>query len=193
MCGPEGLLKATEVAILAANYLAARLKDAFPILYTGKNGFVAHECIIDVRHFRDLAGVTVDDIAKRLIDYGFHAPTMSWPVANTLMVEPTESEPLAELDRFVEAMLSIRQEIQDIQDGKHSAEESPLRHAPHTSLSVTTETWDKPYSRQQAVFPSQWTREQKYWPPVRRVNNTYGERNFACSCMAWLPVEEDAS
>jgi glycine dehydrogenase len=186
MCGPDGLTKATEIAILSANYLATQLRAHFPILYTGQNGFIAHECILDVRHFKDLAGVSVDDIAKRLIDYGFHAPTMSWPVAGTLMVEPTESEPLSELDRFVEAMIAIRTEIQAVQDQKYSYEQSPLHNAPHTARAVTADQWDLPYSRQNAVFPTKHTLQQKYWPPVRRVDNVYGDRNLACSCMSWV-------
>jgi glycine dehydrogenase len=186
MCGPDGLTKATQIAILSANYLAARLREHYPILYTGKNGFIAHECILDVRHFKDLAGVSVDDIAKRLIDYGFHAPTMSWPVAGTLMVEPTESEPLSELERFIEAMIAIRTEIQAVQDEDYSYEESPLHNAPHTAAAVTAADWNLPYSRQDAVFPTAHTLKQKYWPPVRRVDNVYGDRNLACSCMSWV-------
>ena len=186
MCGPDGLSKSTKTAILSANYVAARLKEHYPILYTGKSGFIAHECILDVRHFKDTTGVTVDDIAKRLIDYGFHAPTMSWPVAGTLMVEPTESEPLSELNRFVEAMISIRTEVDNVEKGVYLYEQSPLHNAPHTAASVTATEWNLPYSRQEAVFPTTHTLTQKYWPPVRRVDNVYGDRNLACSCMSWV-------
>ena len=190
MCGPKGLTKATEVAILSANYIAKRLKNHFPVLYKGKNGFIAHECILDVRPFKDLAKVSVEDIAKRLIDYGFHAPTMSWPVAGTLMVEPTESEPLSELNRFIEAMISIREEIAEIEAGTQPYDKSALHNAPHTADCVTAEEWDFPYSRQKAVFPSKHTKQQKYWPPVRRVDNVYGDRNLACSCMNWVFEDE---
>ena len=186
MCGPHGLTKATKIAILSANYIAAKLKDHYPILYTGKNGFIAHECILDVRGCKDIAGVTVDDIAKRLIDYGFHAPTMSWPVAGTLMVEPTESEPLSELERFIDAMISIRKEVQSIQDGAIPYEQSALHNAPHTAACVTQTEWDFPYSRQDAAFPSPHTLQQKYWPLVGRVDNVYGDRNLECSCMSWV-------
>lgn len=186
MCGPQGLTKATKIAILSANYIAAKLKNHYPILYTGKNGFIAHECILDVRGCKDVAGVTVDDIAKRLIDYGFHAPTMSWPVAGTLMVEPTESEPLSELDRFIDAMISIRQEVQAIQDGTIPYAQSALHNAPHTATCVTQADWNLPYSRQEAAFPSPHTIGQKYWPLVGRVDNVYGDRNLECSCMSWV-------
>ena len=190
MCGATGLTQATKVAILSANYIAQKLGHAYQVLYTGQNGFVAHECIIDVRNFKESAGVSVDDIAKRLIDYGFHAPTMSWPVAGTLMIEPTESESLYELDRFIEAMLSIRQEIKEIEEGHQEVSTSALRNAPHTAAFVTQSEWSQPYTRQQAAFPSSATLAHKYWPPVRRVDNAYGDRNLACSCGAWLPDEE---
>lgn len=188
MCGSEGLTKASQVAILSANYLAVRLQDHFPILYQGKNGRSAHECILDVRPFKQY-GIEVTDIAKRLIDYGFHAPTMSWPVAGTLMVEPTESEPLVELDRFVEAMIMIRQEIQQVIDGFWSAEESPLRQAPHNQECLMSMEWDHPYTRETAAFPTRATRENKYWPLVRRVNDAHGDRNLICSCSAWFDNE----
>ena len=188
MCGADGLTKASQVAILSANYLAVRLQDHFPILYQGKNGRSAHECILDVRPFKKY-GVEVTDIAKRLIDYGFHAPTMSWPVAGTLMVEPTESEPLCELDRFVEAMVMIRQEIQQVIDGFWSAEESPLRQAPHNQECLMSMEWDHPYTRETAAFPTKATRDNKYWPLVRRVNDAHGDRNLICSCSAWFDDE----
>nr|WP_255697482.1 aminomethyl-transferring glycine dehydrogenase [Sinirhodobacter sp. WL0062] len=180
MMGGAGLTQATRVAILNANYIAARLKAAYPILFMGNRGRVAHECILDTREFAEV-GVTVDDIAKRLIDNGFHAPTMSWPVAGTLMVEPTESETKAEIDRFITAMLAIREEVRDVADGKISAEESPLRRAPHTVEDLVAE-WDRPYSREQGCFPPGSFREDKYWPPVGRVDNVYGDRNLICTC-----------
>ena len=182
LMGKAGLLKATQVAILNANYIARRVKDHFPIVYTGSNGRVAHECIIDVRPFRDSVGVTEEDVAKRLIDYGFHAPTMSWPVAGALMVEPTESEPLAELDRFCEALISIREEIRRIETGEWDAEDNPLHNAPHTAEDLTDAEWKHPYTREEAVFPLQSLRRGKYWPPVNRIDNVYGDRNVVCSC-----------
>ena len=182
MMGPDGLTAATENAILAANYVAKRLKDAFPVLYTDARGFVAHECILDTRVVKDTAGVTVDDVAKRLIDYGFHAPTMSWPVAGTLMIEPTESESLAELDRFCEAMLSIRAEIAEIEAGRVSADDSILRHAPYTVEAVTQELWERPFTRTQAAFPLDSLKTDRYWPPVGRIDNVFGDRNLVCSC-----------
>jgi len=181
LMGGSGLTQATKVAILNANYIAARLKDAYGILYTSKSGLVAHECILDPRALADSAGVTVDDIAKRLMDSGFHAPTMSWPVAGTLMVEPTESEPLAEIDRFVEAMLSIRQEAQDIADGRIDRENNPLKNAPHTVADLVGE-WDRPYTRKQACYPAGSFGVDKYWVPVNRVDNAYGDRNLVCTC-----------
>lgn len=180
MMGGEGLTQATRVAILNANYIASRLAGAYPILFMGNRGRVAHECIIDTRVFAE-HGVTVDDIAKRLIDNGFHAPTMSWPVAGTLMVEPTESETKAEIDRFITAMLAIRDEITEVAEGRIPAEASPLRHAPHTVEDLVAE-WDRPYSREQGCFPPGAFRVDKYWPPVGRVDNAYGDRNLICTC-----------
>ncbi len=188
LMGGEGLTQATKIAILSANYIAARLKDAYPILYTSETGRVAHECILDTRPLNDEAHVTVDDVAKRLIDSGFHAPTMSWPVAGTLMVEPTESEPKAEIDRFCDAMLSIRAEAQDIIDGKIDPENNPLKHAPHTVRDLVGE-WDRPYSRDQACFPPGNLGVDKYWPAVNRVDNAYGDRNLVCTCP---PMEDYA-
>jgi glycine dehydrogenase len=181
MMGGEGLTQATRVAILSANYIATRLAGAYPVLYKGKNGRVAHECIIDTRPLRDSAGVTVDDIAKRLIDSGFHPPTMSWPVAGTLMIEPTESETTAELDRFCDALLAIREEIRAIEDGRMDRNNNPLKNAPHTVEDLVGE-WDRPYSRDAACFPAGAFRVDKYWPPVNRVDNVYGDRNLVCSC-----------
>jgi glycine dehydrogenase len=180
MMGGEGLTQATKVAILNANYIAARLKAAYPILFMGNRGRVAHECILDTRPFAE-AGVTVDDIAKRLIDNGFHAPTMSWPVAGTLMVEPTESETKAEIDRFITAMMAIRAEIKDVENGTISAEDSPLRHAPHTVEDLVAD-WTRAYSREQGCFPPASFRVDKYWPPVGRVDNVYGDRHLICTC-----------
>ena len=183
LMGGSGLTQATRVAILSANYLASRLSEAYPILYRGRGGRVAHECIVDTRIFAR-HGVTVDDVAKRLIDHGFHAPTMSFPVAGTLMVEPTESETLAELDRFVTAMLDIAREADDVASGRIAAEESPLRRAPHTVEDLVAE-WDRPYSREEGCFPPGSFRVDKYWPPVGRVDNAYGDRHLACSCPPW--------
>ena len=183
LMGGSGLTQATRVAILSANYLASRLSEAYPILYRGGNGRVAHECIVDTRIFAR-HGVTVDDVAKRLIDHGFHAPTMSFPVAGTLMVEPTESETLAELDRFVTAMLDIAREADDVASGRIAAEESPLRRAPHTVEDLVAD-WDRPYSREQGCFPAGAFRVDKYWPPVGRVDNAYGDRHLVCSCPPW--------
>ena len=186
LMGPDGLTRATEVAILNANYIATRLADAYPVLYTGAKGRVAHECILDLREITRTSGVTVDDVAKRLIDYGFHAPTMSFPVAGTLMVEPTESEGLAELDRFCDAMLAIRAEIAAIESGAQSHDDSALAHAPHTAEDVLVADWDRPYTREEAAYPVASLRDGKYWPPVSRIDGGYGDRNLMCSCP---PVE----
>lgn len=186
MMGLEGLTRATEAAVLGANYIAARLRDAFPVLYTGESGLVAHECILDLRPLRDTTGITVDDVAKRLVDYGFHAPTMSFPVAGTLMVEPTESEDLAELDRFVDAMLAIRAEASAVERGEWPADDNPLVHAPHTASSVISGEWTHAYTREQAVYPLPGISARKYWPPVRRIDQAYGDRNLVCACP---PVE----
>ncbi len=182
MMGEEGLRRATEVAILNANYLAHRLGPHFPVLYTGRSGRVAHELIVDCRGFKKTAGIEVDDVAKRLMDFGFHAPTMSFPVPGTLMIEPTESESLAELDRFCEAMIAIRAEIAAIERGELDRANNPLKNAPHTAAEVTAVEWNHPYSRQQAAFPAPWLAAHKYWPPVARVDNAYGDRHLVCSC-----------
>lgn len=186
MMGAEGLTKATQVAILSANYIAKKLQHAYPILYTGQNDLIAHECIIDLREITKKTGVTVDDIAKRLMDFGFHAPTMSFPVAGTLMIEPTESEDIAEIDRFISAMLAIADEISDIEKGEITVENSPLRHAPHTASDVVSDTWDRPYSRSVGAFPAGedvgLTRRGKYWPTVGRIDGAYGDRNLVCAC-----------
>ena len=182
MMGPDGLRRATEGAVLAANYVAHRLREHYPVLYTGPSGLVAHECIIDVRPITEATHVSVDDIAKRLADCGFHAPTMSFPVAGTLMIEPTESESLIELDRFCEAMILIKREIDQVASGELAIDDSPLRHAPHTADVVTAEAWDRPYSRQHAAFPLPGMEADKYFPPVGRLDNAHGDRNLACSC-----------
>ena len=181
MMGAPGLTRASQVAILNANYVGARLRHAYPLLYTGQNGRVAHECIIDCRGLQAEAGVMVEDVAKRLQDYGFHAPTMSWPVAGTLMIEPTESEPQAELDRFCDAMLAIRAEIAAIGAGQMDRADNPLKNAPHTAAELMADTWAHPYSREQAAYPLPWVRAGKYWPPVKRVDNVYGDRNLVCT------------
>lgn len=187
MMGAAGLTRASQVAILSANYLAARLREHYKILYTGRKGFVAHEFILDLRPFRQSAEVSEVDVAKRLMDYGFHAPTMSWPVTGTMMIEPTESESKAELDRFCEAMISIREEIQDVELGLVTHEDNVVVNAPHTMAMIAADTWTHPYSREQAVFPAPWVRESKFWPAVRRVNDAYGDRNLVCACP---PIEE---
>ncbi len=187
MLGREGLTEATRVAILNANYIAARLKDHYPILYSGRNGFVAHEMILDCRPFRAETGITESDIAKRLMDYGFHAPTLSFPVPGTLMVEPTESESKAELDRFIEAMIDIAEDIRAISEGKMDPENNALKNAPHTATVVTADTWERNYGRERAAFPLRWVRDNKLWPSVSRINDGYGDRNLVCSC---TPVDE---
>nr|WP_246841518.1 aminomethyl-transferring glycine dehydrogenase [Chroococcidiopsis sp. TS-821] len=186
LMGAAGLTQATKVAILNANYIAHRLEPYYPVLYRGKSGLVAHECILDLRSLKKSAGIEVDDIAKRLMDYGFHAPTVSWPVAGTMMVEPTESESKAELDRFCEAMIQIRQEIAEIEAGKVDMHDNVLKNAPHTADALISSDWQHPYTREQAAYPTSWTREYKFWTPVGRIDNAYGDRNFVCSC---LPME----
>jgi glycine dehydrogenase len=186
MMGAKGLKRASEVAILNANYIAERLDPYFSVLFKGKRGLVAHECIIDLRQWKS-AGIEVEDVAKRLMDYGFHAPTVSWPVAGTMMIEPTESEPKHELDRFCDAMISIHAEMEAVAKGKMDQENNMLKKAPHTARQIASEDWDRPYTREQAAFPAPWTREHKFWPTVARIDNVYGDRNLFCSCP---PVEE---
>ncbi|WP_274519719.1 aminomethyl-transferring glycine dehydrogenase [Demequina aestuarii] len=190
LMGHEGLMRATETAVLAANYVATRLADAFQVLYRGPGGLVAHECVLDIRPLTKATGITNEDIAKRLIDFGIHAPTMSFPVAGTLMVEPTESEDLGEIDRFIDAMLVIREEIAAVERGDIAAADSPLRHAPHTADAVVSDTWDRAYSREQAAFPVAGLRQDKYWAPVSRIDNAHGDRHLVCSCP---PVEAYAA
>ncbi|MHB1201114.1 MAG: glycine dehydrogenase (aminomethyl-transferring), partial [Polaromonas sp.] len=182
MMGPEGLRLATEIAILSANYISARLKDHYPTLYASENGHVAHECILDLRPLKVSSGVTAEDVAKRLMDYGFHAPTLSFPVPGTLMVEPTESETLAELERFINAMIAIREEIRKVESGQWPQDNNPLKHAPHTAVSLLGADWDRPYSRETGAFPLAALKQVKYWPPVGRVDNVYGDRNLVCTC-----------
>jgi glycine dehydrogenase len=191
MMGGPGLLHATQVAILNANYVAHRLREHYPVLYSGPDGLVAHECILDLRAITNATGVTAEDVAKRLIDFGFHAPTMSFPVAGTLMVEPTESEAKHELDRFCDAMIAIRGEIGRVERGEWPAELSPLRRAPHPAADVATDAWDRPYSRDEAGFPNGGTKNDKYWPPVSRIDNAYGDRNLFCSCPPLDAYEDD--
>jgi glycine dehydrogenase len=186
MLGSDGLTEATKTAILNANYMKAVLKDHYKILYTGKNGHCAHEMILDCNEFKMSSGVEVADIAKRLMDYGYHAPTVAFPVVNTLMVEPTESESKAELDRFCEAMIAIRKEIQEIADGHFDKADNVIKNAPHTAKLVISDTWNKTYSRQKAAYPLHWVKANKFWPSVARVDNAYGDRNLVCSC---LPIE----
>ncbi len=189
MMGPQGLKQATEVAILSANYISARLKDHYPTLYASENGHVAHECILDLRPLKETSGVTAEDVSKRLMDYGFHAPTLSFPVPGTLMVEPTESETLAELDRFINAMIAIREEIRQVENGSWPQDNNPLKYAPHTAASLLGADWDRPYSRETGAFPLDSLKAVKYWPPVGRVDNVYGDRNLSCSC---IPVADYA-
>ncbi len=189
MMGPDGLKRATEVAILSANYIAKRLDRYFPVLFKGKRGLVAHECILDLREWKRV-GIEVEDVAKRLMDYGFHAPTISWPVAGTMMVEPTESESKDELDRFCDAMISIHAEMTAIANGKADKQNNLLKNAPHTTRQIAAEKWDHPYSREQAAFPAPWLRDHKFWPSVARIDNVYGDRNLFCSCP---PIEEFGS
>lgn len=182
MMGGEGLTEATRVAILNANYIARRLRDHFPLLYSGAHGLIAHECILDVRPFKATAGIEVGDVAKRLMDYGFHPPTVSFPVAGTLMIEPTESESKEELDRFCDAMISIRNEIRDIEEGRAERGNNVLTHAPHPLHLVAGDAWDRPYSREQAGFPAPDTRAHKSWPTVTRIDDAFGDRNLVCTC-----------
>jgi glycine dehydrogenase len=180
LMGPDGLKEATEVAILNANYIAKRLENYFPVLYKGSHGRVAHECILDLRAFKS---VTVEDVAKRLMDYGFHAPTISWPVPGTVMIEPTESESKGELDRFCYAMISVHAEIKAIESGRVDKTNNVLKNAPHTAEAVISDKWDRPYPREQAAYPAPWLRQHKFWPPVGRIDNVFGDRHLVCSCI----------
>jgi glycine dehydrogenase len=182
MMGSEGLTDASKYAILNANYIKSRLEKYYPVLYTGTKGRVAHEMIFDMREFKKTAGVEVEDIAKRLIDYGFHAPTVSFPVPGTLMVEPTESEAQYELDRFCDAMISIRNEIKEIEEGKADKTDNVLQNAPHTAVEIASDDWKHSYSRNKAAYPVESVKDNKFWPAVARVDNAYGDRNFVCAC-----------
>ena len=193
MMGSEGLKKASQVAILNANYIAHKLKDSFPILYKGKSGNVAHECIIDIRKIKAETGITEEDIAKRLIDFGYHAPTMSWPVAGTMMIEPTESENLAEIDRFCSTLRKIKQEIDKIQSGEYDKLDNPIKNAPHTHLELASNKWDHKYEREEAAYPSEFLKTAKYWPPVGRVDNVYGDKNLFCTCPSMDEYEDTAA
>ena len=192
MMGRSGLTRASEVAILSANYIAKRLAAHYPVLYTAANGLVAHECIVEMRHLKRSAGIEVDDVAKRLMDYGFHAPTMSFPVAGTLMIEPTESESKAELDRFCDAMIAIRAEIAAIEEGRADPADNPLKNAPHTMDDIADTEWERGYSRAEAVFPSDGLRQAKYWPPVNRIDQVHGDRNLICACPPLESYQEAA-
>ena len=191
LMGAAGLRKATQVALLNANYIARKLAPHYKTLYTGRNDMVAHECILDLRPIKDATGISAEDVAKRLIDFGFHAPTLSFPVAGTLMVEPTESESQHELDRFCDAMIQIREEIRMVEDGKLDREDNPLKHAPHTAMQAAAGEWTHGYSRELAVFPLATLKTQKYWPPVARVDNVYGDKNVFCSCIPLSEIAEE--
>ena len=190
MMGPEGLREATQIAILNANYMAKKLETYYPILYRGLSGYSAHEFIIDIRPIKSESGITEEDIAKRLMDYGFHAPTMSWPVAGTMMIEPTESESKEELDRFCEAMILIKKEIDNVVSGKFDIIDNPLKNSPHTMVHIMNDKWDHKYSRKIAAFPAKWLYDYKYWPTVSRVDNAYGDRNLVCTCPPISEYEE---
>ena len=195
MLGADGLKRSTEYAILNANYMKTRLQNDYKILYAGKNGTCAHEFIVDLRPFKTSAGVEAEDVAKRLMDYNFHAPTLSFPVAGTVMIEPTESEDKAELDRFCDALLSIRKEIAEIENGTADKADNLLKNAPHTQSIITADEWTKPYTRQEAAYPLGYVKENKFWPSISRVNNTYGDRNLICTCEpveSYMEVEAEA-
>ena len=193
MMGSKGLRQATEVAILSANYMSKKLEGHYKTLYKGKKGLVAHECIIDLRPIKADSGISEEDIAKRLIDYGFHAPTMSWPVAGTLMIEPTESESLQELDRFCDSLINIRKEIKMVESKVFDALDNPLKNAPHTYLELSHDSWEHPYTREQAAFPLSFLKQNKFWAPVARVDNVYGDRNLVCSCPSLDSYREEAA
>ncbi|ERN41620.1 glycine dehydrogenase (decarboxylating) [Rubidibacter lacunae KORDI 51-2] len=191
MMGAEGLTQATKVAILSANYVARRLDTYYPVLFRGDKGLVAHECVVDLRPLKKRAGIEVDDVAKRLMDFGYHAPTVSWPVPGTMMVEPTESETKAELDRFCEAMIAIRKEVEAIENGRADPNDNVLKHAPHPAAVVVADAWERPYTREQAAYPAEWVRDRKFWPSVGRVDNAYGDRNLICSCIGMDAYKDD--
>ena len=191
--GSEGLKLATQNAILNANYISHKLKNYFPILYKGKNGNVAHECIIDIRKIKSETGITEEDIAKRLIDFGFHAPTMSWPVPGTMMIEPTESESLSEINRFCDSLIKIKEEINKVKNGQFDKTDNPLKNSPHTHVELTANEWKHKYDRETAAYPSATLKSYKYWPPVARVDNVYGDKNLFCSCPSMDEYKETAA
>ena len=193
MMGAEGLKKASQVAILNANYIAKKLNKYFPVLYTGKNGKVAHECIIDIRSIKAETGITEEDIAKRLIDFGFHAPTMSWPVPGTIMIEPTESESLSEINRFCDTLIKIKSEIDRVKSGEFDKNDNPLKNAPHTHTELSANEWKHKYDRESAAYPSAILKSYKYWPPVSRVDNVYGDKNLFCACPSMDEYKESAA
>ena len=193
MMGSEGLKLATQNAILNANYIAYKLKKYFPILYKGNKGNVAHECIIDIRTIKNETGVTEEDIAKRLVDYGFHAPTMSWPVPGTIMIEPTESESLSELNRFCDTLIKIKSEIDKINSGEFDKIDNQIKNAPHTDLELASNEWNHKYSREEAAYPAKFLRTSKFWPPVARVDNVYGDKNIFCTCPSMDEFKDDAA
>ena len=193
MMGSEGLKLATQVAILNANYVANKLKNHLPILYKGSKGNVAHECIIDIRAIKSETGITEEDIAKRLIDFGFHAPTMSWPVPGTMMIEPTESENITELDRFCDTLIKIKQEIDKIKSGDFDKLDNPIKNSPHTHVELTSTEWKHKYLREEAAYPSEFLKTNKFWPPVSRVDNVYGDKNLFCTCPSIDEFKEDAA
>jgi glycine dehydrogenase len=193
MMGAEGLKKASQISILNANYISKKLSKDFKVLYTGKNGNVAHECIIDIRPIKASSGISEEDLAKRLIDFGYHAPTMSWPVAGTIMIEPTESENLEEIDKFCNALIKIKKEIDLVETGKFDKEDNPLKNAPHTYLELAANQWNHKYTREEAAFPNEYVRHNKYWAPVARVDNVYGDRNLVCSCPSMDEYKDEAA
>ena len=193
MMGAEGLKKASQVSILNANYISKKLSKDYKVLYTGKNGNVAHECIIDIRPIKSETGITEEDIAKRLIDFGFHAPTMSWPVPGTIMIEPTESESLSEINRFCETLVKIKEEINKVKNGEFDKIDNPLKNAPHTHVELTANEWKHKYDRETAAYPSAILKSYKYWPPVARVDNVYGDKNLVCSCPSMDEYKETAA
>ena len=193
MMGAEGLKKASQISILNANYISKKLSKDFKVLYTGKNGNVAHECIIDIRPIKASSGISEEDLAKRLIDFGYHAPTMSWPVAGTIMIEPTESENLEEIDKFCNALIKIKKEIDLVETGKFDKEDNPLKNAPHTYLELAANEWSHKYTREEAAFPNEYVRHNKYWAPVARVDNVYGDRNLVCSCPSMDEYKDEAA
>jgi glycine dehydrogenase len=193
MMGAEGLKKASQISILNANYISKKLSKDFKVLYTGKNGNVAHECIIDIRPIKASSGISEEDLAKRLIDFGYHAPTMSWPVAGTIMIEPTESENLEEIDKFCNALIKIKKEISSVESGKFDKEDNPLKNAPHTYLELAANEWNHKYTREEAAFPNEYVKHNKYWAPVARVDNVYGDRNLVCSCPSMDEYKDEAA